>query len=91
MISDEQRIIKALHANLDEQIRLQRELTAAIAGDIMAYNINNAAKAMGVSRQTINRLVKAGKLRQVEGLIPRSSIMELLDTTPRLRRKANAK
>lgn len=88
MITDEQRIVKALHANLDERIRLQRELTAAISGDTMAYTPIKAAQALSVSRSTIFNYINQGKLREVNGLIPRESIMELLGTTPRLMRRA---
>lgn len=90
MLTDEQKIIRALHANLDEQIRLQKELTAVIAGEVMAYNVKQAATALGVGRTTVYNMVKAGKLRQTEdGLIPRESISEMLQTKPR--RRANGK
>ena len=49
----------------------------------VAYNIDDAAKALGISRRSIYTLVTAGKLRKVKAagrsLIPASDVMALAE------------
>ena len=52
------------------------------ANEVLAYRINDACRALGLSRTTIYRLISAGQLKPVQiagrTLIPRGEIEALM-------------
>ena len=86
MISTETR--RRRHDLLDQQMDLEELAAREAAGDFGSYKIKDAAAALGVTPQHINSLVRTGKLRQVDKLIPKDSMADYLGVTPHARRRA---
>ena len=86
MISESLRT--ALHANLDEQLRLLEMAAQEAASNTGAMLPAAAAKHLGYKdTSSIRRLVAEGKLVKVDGKITMQSISDYLGTTPHARRR----